>query len=340
VCVEPWPIDEVRLAGWVVDSATHLKIESIASYASGLKFCQPMYTGVPWSLDGNVMVKQAMRFVKRKYGMAGKGAKFPVCLKALRAMLPLLPGWPVAEDMSHNDRMFACASVVATMAFLRGGEFLTDKRSARPILLGADLSAHRQGATSSVAVRIPRPKNFWWVDHVEAQCFSFPGLGHFDPRRRLAEYRRHSTVDLGPTDPAFRMANGEPLQRDWMVAKTAYLLERAQRYGMDAVGRRTAVKASSWRAGGVRSATDAGIAGPVIMAMGRWRSLAWAAYALYDIKDLQQAASRMWTGSGQDAQGVAEVVQRQVASTCHLTPEFDTSGLRASVRRLPSTTFQ
>ena len=125
-----------------------------------------------------------------------------------------------------------------------------------------------------------------------------------------------------------------------MVSRTATLLDRAQYFGVDGAGQRTVIKASSWRAGGVRSATDAGIAGPVIMALGRWRSLAWAAYALYDVKDLQHAASRMWVGSSKNAQGVAEVEQRQVANTHHLTPEFDTSGLRASVRQLPSTTFQ
>jgi hypothetical protein len=37
-------------------------------------------------------------------------------------------------------------------------------------------------------------------------------------------------------------------------------------------------KAASRRAGGMRSALDAGIIGPMIMAMGRWRSLAWESY--------------------------------------------------------------
>jgi hypothetical protein len=334
-CIEPWPVDAVRLAGWAVDSATHLKVSSIASYASGLKFSQPRYTDVPWSLDGNIMVRQAMRFIKRKYGDPGKGVKFPVCLKAVRAMLPLLPGWPVATNMSHDDRLFACASVVATMAFLRGGEFLTNKYSGRPVLLGKHLLARRQGITATVVVRVPRPKNAWWEEHLEAVCFSFPGLDHFDPRKLLHAYRANTTVALGPDDPAFRMENGDPLQRDWMVSRTADMLDRARFFGIDGVGQRTAVKASSWRAGGVRSATDAGIAGPVIMALGRWRSMAWAAYTLYDTRDLQQAAYRMWWGSRR-----ARHDPDEGSDTSILTPVFDVASMRAELRDLPSTTFQ
>ena len=54
------------------------------------------------------------------------------------------------------------------------------------------------------------------------------------------------------------------------------------------------VKAASCRAGGVRSAMDAGISQPLIMAMGRWRSLAWDNYVLHNASDLQSSMEAMW----------------------------------------------
>ncbi len=53
----PFPVDEVRMESYIVDSASKLSVETIASYSSALKRCQPMYTGVPWALDGNDMVR-------------------------------------------------------------------------------------------------------------------------------------------------------------------------------------------------------------------------------------------------------------------------------------------
>ena len=332
VGVAPWPIDETRMASYVVDSATHLKIESIDSYMSALKFMQPQYTGHPWTLDDSVVVRQARRYVKREFGMAGKGSKYPVCLRSLRLMLPHLAGWPVAEVMSHDDRLFACASLVATMAFLRGGEFLFSPKSARPVLLGKDVSLRLVNGVSTVVVAIPSPKNAWWESHLDAYCFPIEGRGEFCPRHRLEVYRRCSTIPLGELEPAFRMADGSPLSRDWMVSRTAALAGLAGLYGIDGLGQRTKVKASSWRAGGVRSATDAGLAGPVIMALGRWKSLAWAAYALYDIRDLRSAATSMWVGSSENAQGVAECLQQRAVNTRPFTAELEVAGLEQCLR--------
>ena len=135
-------------------------------------------------------------------------------------------------------------------------------------------------------------------------------------------------VPLGDLDPAFRMANGAPLTRDWMVQRTAELLAAADFYTLDALGQRVAVRASSWRAGGVTSATEAGLAGPLIMALGRWKSLAWSAYALYDINDLQRAAQRMWTSSDTSAPS-AEV---RVGNTPHVAPSFNVTQLARELR--------
>jgi hypothetical protein len=58
-----------------------------------------------------------------------------------------------------------------------------------------------------------------------------------------------------------------------------------------------AIKASSWRAGAVRSALDAGVPEPYIMAMGRWKSQAWINYVVDRGLDLRQTAHAMWAPS-------------------------------------------
>jgi hypothetical protein len=330
----PWPIDQVRLSSYIVDSASKISVDTIYGYCSGLKFVQPMYTGCPWSLDGCVMVRQAMRFIKRKYGCSSPRVKFPICLKAIRVMLPLLPGWPNAQAMSHDDNLFACASLIATMAFLRGGEFLVtpDKESPRPVLLGRAVYSQAIAGVTTVVVSIPRPKNLWWEPDVEARCFSLPAQGEFDPLHRLLQYRRHSVVHLGPDDPAFRMADGSPLSRNWMVDRTSFLLAQAQVTAVDEMGRRLPIYASSWRTGGVKSATDVGLTGPMIMTLGRWRSQAWAAYTALDVKDLRRAAQSMWSGS--DAHS-AESLQRRVENTATFSaPVLDVAALRTAFNAL------
>ncbi len=39
---------------------------------------------------------------------------------------------------------------------------------------------------------------------------------------------------------------------------------------------------------------DAHVPVPTIMALGRWRSLAWHAYAMQSVEDLRQAQTDMW----------------------------------------------
>ncbi len=93
------------------------------------------------------------------------------------------------------------------------------------------------------------------------------------------------------------MADGSALSRGWMVQRTAGLIARAGLQSLGPSGERNVVKASSWRSGGAMSATMAGLPGPLIMAFGRWRSIAWASYVAFSTRDLEQAAQKMWTAS-------------------------------------------
>jgi len=243
------------------------------------------------------MVKKVMRHMKKLYGVSGKGSKFAICMATLRRILPLLPGWPDAQAMSHDDVMFACASLIATCTFLRGGEFTTHAGSTREILRGKDVRISVFNSRETVVTAIPRPKNAWWSAFVEARCFDSGEAGPFSPVLWLRHYRERSEVALTDDGPAFRTAAGLTLTRDFMVNKTNVLFELSGIFMLDEDGRSMPTKASSWRAGGARSATLAGLSGPMIMALGRWKSIAWGAYVAYSLSDLESAAQQMWSVS-------------------------------------------
>ncbi len=196
-------------------------------YASSIKFVHPLNCAEPWPCDGSVIVRQAFRHLKKLYGLASKGAKFPICLETLRAILPLLEGWPVPALMSHDDRMFACASLIATCTFLRGGEFTTNTQSSREVLLTRDVNIVTFNGRRNVTTSIPRPKNAWWCASVDARCFNPGEAGMFSPVLWLEFYRDYSTVVLADNEAAFQTAEGAALSRDFMVQRSNELFARA-----------------------------------------------------------------------------------------------------------------
>jgi hypothetical protein len=79
-----------------------------------------------------------------------------------------------------------------------------------------------------------------------------------------------------------------------MLAKSADLLVKAGISIVDATGVSVPVRASSWRAGGVQSAKEAGISDALIKSLGRWTSVAWFNYHFSSLRDFQVAARAMW----------------------------------------------
>jgi hypothetical protein len=295
--LRPWPTDEILISSWILHLGTTVSVASIPGYVSACKFVQPLVCSSPWSCDGSVMIRQVLRHMKKLYGVSGKGSKYAICMATLRRILPLLPGWPDAQAMSHDDVMFACASLIATCTFLRGGEFTTHNGSTREVLRGKDVRVSVFNGRETVITAIPRPKNAWWSPFVEARCFDSGEAGPFSPVLWLRNYRERSEVALTDEGPAFQTAGGLTLTRDFMVNKTNVLFELAGIFMLDEDGRSMPTKASSWRAGGARSATLAGLSGPMIMALGRWKSIAWGAYVAYSLSDLESAAQQMWSVS-------------------------------------------
>lgn len=213
----------------------------------------------------------------------------------LKVILPLLPGWPVSANMSHDDRLFAVASVVGTSGFLRGGEFLAAPGSERPILAAGDLRTMKIHAKETLVVRVAQPKNDAGTRYVDVPCFSpvEETMSIFGPLHRYVyrEYRRASLYVQSASSleksPAFHFANGKPFNRAFMVKRTTELMDLAGVTFVDDLGRKLTVKMTSWRAGGVRSAVDVGLSEPMIKELGRWRSSAWTSYLIHSCLDLQ-----------------------------------------------------
>jgi len=263
----------------------------------------------PWTLQNNELVRRTLRYVKRLHGYSHKAAKLPVSYAVLRAIFPRLPHWPNVASMSHDDRLFVLASLLGVAGFLRGGEFLFSERSRRPTLLGAALQEEAIESVPTAVVYIARPKNQWWVSAVRVPCFAPSGDQSYDPCHWLRAYRRLSSVRLTNASPALQCSSGAPLSRDTMVRRTSTLASAAGIQVLAGDGTVAPVRASSWRAGAVRSATDAGVSDGIIMALGRWRSIAWERYLLHSVSSLQGAARAMWSAPGDELHGRLRVAE-------------------------------
>lgn len=292
----PFPADELLVCAYIRFKAMFIQHQSFGVYLAGIKYEHEM-RGIEWSLDGSVLIRRMLRFIKRRYPRGDSVSKMPISLGVLRVILPLLPGWPVAAGMSHDHRLFAAASLIGTAGFLRGGEFLASPGSDRAVLNGVALSCQVISGAPAVVVQIPQPKARWWVASERVVCFEFDKEGPFNPVRALKSYRELSPIRLDPHLPAFRLSDGSSLSREWMVALTSRLVAEANISFVDGSGKPLAVRASSWRSGGVRTALDAGVSDATIMVLGRWRSVAWTRYAQSSYHDLQGVAASMWAAA-------------------------------------------
>ena len=152
-------------------------------------------------------------------------------------------------------------------------------------------------------------------------------------------YREHSVVPLTEDGPAFVMSNGLPLSKKVMVDRTSVLLAMAGITLVDDTGAVAPVRAASWRAREVRAALDANIPAPIIMAMGRWRSIAWVSYVLHDTSDLQKAMQSMWEVASNVPPALPAVRMGNLVPTIVLADalaEFDDAVLCTGIERVPA----
>ena len=293
--VRIWPVVAFTFCAWLHVVVLSVDVASLGMYTAGIKYHQELLD-MPWTLTGNELVRRTMRYLKKKFPSKQGPAKMPVTVRVLMCILPLLPGWPRLEWMSENDRVFATASVLAVAGFLRGGEFTTSSSSARAVLSFSAVSVRRLVSKLAVIVAVPQPKAMFWLESQDVACFAAPEDDDdtFCPVRLWETYVTLSPRVFKPSSPAFRMNDGKALSKAFMLRRTAQLVDLAGLTFVDAAGTWQVVKASSWRAGAVRSALDARVAPPFIMAMGRWKSQAWIKYVVDRGLDLHQTSQLMW----------------------------------------------
>ena len=300
-----FPVDRYWLAGWILYKAMFISVDSLKMYLAGVRFFQELQTGIPWTLTGDPIIRRTMRYVKKRYGSSGPTPKVPITLSLLRSFARSLPGWPAQDTMAFNDIVYLAAAVIATLGFLRGGEFLTSPRSDRPVLLARQVV---DGCDDCITVHISHPKATWWKEVEEVRCFSPDDMGFLAPQKLLRVMRRRAPfVQTGAT-PAFRLADGSTLSKAFMLNKTNSLLEACGVEFTDCRGQLVKARSSSFRSGGVESARAAKISDPVIMALGRWSSSAWMAYSVASLSDMRSAARLMWSTAAAEGESDARRV--------------------------------
>ena len=169
--LQPWPVDQFKLGGWVIRLMTRVKPSSLKVYLAAVRYVHINH-GFVWELTGCEFMRRVLRYVKRTFPAGEKGMKLSITRHVLRRILPLLPGWPSVSAMSFEDLCFACASVVAVCGFLRGGEFLFSPGQARPILLWEHVQVQTVDGGDALVVAIPQPKAEWWRRTARVPVFS------------------------------------------------------------------------------------------------------------------------------------------------------------------------
>jgi hypothetical protein len=299
--LDPWPVDEIVFCAWIHVLCRSVLTTSMGSYLAGVRDYHILHWG-KWLLEGNEAVRRTKIYVRKLYPSNPVAPKFQVTLAVLLRLCPCLPGWPVLQSLSDNDLVFLTASVTATCAFLRGGEFTTSKGSSRPVLMRTNVRIRNTSNAGegglALVVFVPSPKTRKDLSGVDVPCFEGAPGNPLSPLLLWSELVRRFPVpvSLEASFPAFPVDNA-PMSRAYMVSRTTELLALAGLQAVDCVGNAVDIRAASWRAGGVQSAYDAGVSESLIMALGRWKSGAWRHYLVLSPSNFRAAAHRMWASA-------------------------------------------
>ena len=310
--LQHFPAKEIVICGFILDSSTTVKQSSIKNYLAAIRYAQ-VNAGVKWEIPEQAEhMRRVLRYCKRVYGAASKASKVPISCEVLMQMCGHIGHFPDFSRMSHDDRVFVTAATIGICGFLRGGEFLTYPGSKRPVLTQENVQVTGGGESAAVVVVIERPKNLWWIPKVAVRCagFEVSSILPMSPAEMLLKYRAlagQAGVVLTDRGAAFKLSSDATLSRDWMVKRSAGLLAMAGVQFLGENGMVTCVKAASWRAGAVRSAIDAKIPSPTIMALGRWRSYAWLSYTSFTEAERDVAMASIWRAKEAPMAPIAKV---------------------------------
>lgn len=270
---------------------------SCEKYLAGIRWAH-VCSGFSWSLSANPLVKQTIHALKRRHPeLCTAAPKIPMTYSLLLSLARSLQGWPQPDMLSFDDLLWVCASSIAFFASLRGGEFFTYPSSQRHILLGNMVSFldPTNGQPTGVVIRVPFPKPKPYRTFELAHAISPAATCPLCPVKLLLAYRRMCSatgLDVTGSAPCFRLSNGRPLNREFMIGHTEALMRRCRIAVYDESKNPVPLRAASWRSGYVTSALHAGISELQIKSSGRWSSLGGVLpYSVNSTSALQRAST-------------------------------------------------
>ena len=286
----PWPVDSVKIAGWILRIMTTVSTSSLKVYLAAVQY-DSISIGCGWPLAGDPLVARTIKYVKRKFPAKEKGLKFAITLEVLMTILPRLGGWPSSTNMCYDDLLFATASIIAVQGLLRGGEFTFKPNQTRPLLRRMDIDSACLEGSNALVVNIRQPKATWWLRDSFVPIFD--AQGDFSSWKLWHDLKMRSPRK-DEAAPAFQFSNGLPLSKKFMLERSTQMATAAGFSLRDENGAPTPIKMASYRAGGIRSSVAARNNEAIIQLQGRYKSDAWRNYLLVNSGDLRRASQAMW----------------------------------------------
>jgi hypothetical protein len=192
--LRPWPVDAVKLSGWILILSQRLAHVSVRKYVSALPFVQANLPGpMPWTLVGDETIRRVMRYCRHRYPCDPVADKMPVSLALIHSLAKCLPGWPSLPALAFEDLLWLAASVTGTAAFLRGGEFLSSPKSDRAVLMVSDVCVRSVRGSPTLVVSPPQPKTRLDLTSVDIPVFTSPRAGPMAPMALWSELRSRRT---------------------------------------------------------------------------------------------------------------------------------------------------
>ena len=295
------PVDAVTLGAWMVsksnkrgpnDEEKQISPATLKKYMSGIRW-NHIVNGHAWPFKSDAWLALVKNSIAKEFPRK-QFLKIPMSVQLLQVLSAAAPGWPNFVRMAFDDVLWVCASTIMVFAALRGGEAARTKGSSRPILVGQDVILDTLSSTPGVVIRVRRPKTDPGADFQTGRAYDPEGEHLLCPSALLSSYRARAAakglVVLG-TEPAFKMANGGVLTRDFMMARANAFKARAGIRILDEQMEDVPFRAASWRAGYVLTARSAGISEMQIRDTGRWRSDGGPAPYSFTSKEAFRAAS-------------------------------------------------
>ena len=111
----PFPVDRYWFSAWIMYLSRFISVDSMSMYCAGVRDQHELLGHVyEWMYEGDPVIRKVMRYVKKTFGCSGSRVyKLPITLYIILRIAKHMTGWPVLGHMSHEDRLWLTASVIA-----------------------------------------------------------------------------------------------------------------------------------------------------------------------------------------------------------------------------------